>query len=81
MYIYKMVYTERENFTDKEYKFLSNNKIIVETDYGTTEILPDLVQENKDNKKIINLLYNTIGTEKTDALLKNDIDLIMVVDD
>ena len=80
MYIYKMVYTERDNFTQEEYDFLTKSDIIHETDYGTTEIIADDFNFGIINKtKIIETLTNSIGSEKTEALVNGDIDMIMVV--
>ena len=79
MYINKMVYAERYDFNDEDFDFLMNNGIIAETDYNTTEIMKDTVIYNKEDEKIIETLEKTLGKEVTEALLNEEIDLVMIV--
>ena len=85
MYIYKMVYAEREDLEGIE-KF----NVIYNTDYGTSEILADDVQnkveELKNNpddfdytlEEFEEEMRNSLG-EAYDMLLKGELDLIQVV--
>ena len=85
MYIYKMVYVERDDVEGIE-KF----NVIYNTDYGTSEILADDVQnkveelkKNPDDfdytlEEFEEEMRNSLG-DAYDMLLKGELDLIQVV--
>lgn len=85
MYIYKMVYVERDDVEGIE-KF----NVIYNTDYGTSEILMDDIQNkveelknNPDNfdytlEEFEEEMRNSLG-DAYDMLLKGELDLIQVV--
>ena len=93
MYICKMVFIELDEMNADVEQFLRDNKVIVETDYNTTEIMADVLQEfvnhvinNSDldinNPKgitIDDIKDLAIGGEVFDALMNNEIDLAMCV--
>lgn len=85
MYIYKMVYAEREDL-----KGIEKFNVIYDTDYGTSEILMDDIQnkveELKNNpddfdytlEEFEEEMRNSLG-DAYDMLLKGELDLIQVV--
>ena len=79
MKVTKVVYAERDNVRDEDYQYLTDIDVIRETDYGTTEILAQDVQEHKDNVEVIECLNENFGTDVIEGLLKDEIDLIMIV--
>lgn len=92
MYIYKMVFIElNEMQTDVE-QFLEENGVIVDTDYNTTEIMaeglqdfvdnfnnPDIEINNPKGITIDDIKDQAIGGEVFDALMNNEIDLVLCV--
>ena len=93
MLTYKMIFIELDEMNADVEQFLRDNKVIVETDYNTTEITADVLQEfvnhvinNSDldikNPKgitIDDIKDRAIGGEVFDALMNNEIDLAMCV--
>ncbi len=93
MYIYKMVFIELDEMNADVEQFLRDNKVIVETDYNTTEIMADVLQEfvnhvinnpdieinNPKGITIDDIKDLAIGGEVFDALMNNEIDLAMCV--
>ena len=79
MKVTKVVYAERDNIRDEDYQYLTDIDVIIETDYGTTEILAQDVQEHEDNAEVIECLNENFGTDVIEGLLKDEIDLIMIV--
>ena len=93
MLTYKVVFIELDEMNADVEQFLRDNKVIVETDYNTTEIVADVLQEfvnhvinNSDldikNPKgitIDDIKDRAIGGEVFDALMNNEIDLAMCV--
>lgn len=93
MRIYKMVFIELDEMREEVKQFLKDNEVIVETDYNTTEIMADVLQEfvnhviNNSDLQISNPKGITIddikdlaiGGEVFDALMNNEIDLVMCV--
>lgn len=93
MRIYKMVFIELDEMREDVEQFLRDNKVIVETDYNTTEIMADVLQEfvnhviNNPDLQISNPKGITIddikdlaiGGEVFEALMNNEIDSVLCV--
>ena len=93
MLTYKVVFIELDEMNADVEQFLRDNKVIVETDYNTTEIMADVLQEfvnhviNNTDLEINNpkgitvddIKDRAIGGEVFDALMNNEIDLAICV--
>ena len=86
MYINKMVFTE---LTTEQYDELNELNILQFTDYNTTEITADHLQETleeieeeqgKDKTiEVIETLNDTLGSDVVEMLRKDELDFVMVV--
>ena len=89
MYIYKMIFMERDEVSPLE-KYGYN--VLQDTDYGTTEIVGDSIQgllselEEGNNEEydftkeeLMEDLNSTLGTDTVDLLLNGGLDFILVV--
>ena len=86
MYISKMVFTE---LTTEQYDELNELNILQFTDYGTTEITADWLEEIlKDIKEeqgiekfmeVLEIVEDALGSDVVEMLRKNELDFVMVV--
>ena len=86
MYINKMVFTE---LTTEQYDELNELNILQFTDYNTTEITADHLQETleeieeeqgKDKTiEVIETLNDALGSDIVEMLRKDELDFVMVV--
>ena len=86
MYISKMVFTE---LTTEQYDELNELNILQFTDYNTTEITADHLQETleeieeeqgKDKTiEVIETLNDALGSDVVEMLRKDELDFVMVV--
>ena len=86
MYINKMVFTE---LTTEQYDKLKELNILQFTDYNTTEITADHLQETleeieeeqgKDKTiEVIETLNDALGSDVVEMLRKDELDFVMVV--
>ena len=86
MYINKMVFTE---LTIEQYDELNELNILQFTDYNTTEITADHLQETleeieeeqgKDKTiEVIETLNDALGSDVVEMLRKDELDFVMVV--
>ena len=86
MYINKMVFTE---LTTEQYDELNELNILQFTDYNTTEITADHLQETleeieeeqgKDKTlEVIETLNDALGSDVVEMLCKDELDFVMVV--
>ena len=86
MYINKMVFTE---LTTGQYDELNELNILQFTDYNTTEITADHLQETleeieeeqgKDKTiEVIETLNDALGSDVVEMLRKDELDFVMVV--
>ena len=86
MYINKMVFTE---LTTGQYDELNELNILQFTDYNTTEITADHLQETleeieeeqgKDKTtEVIEALNDALGSDVVEMLRKDELDFVMVV--
>ena len=93
MLTYKVVFIELDEMNADVEQFLRDNEVIVETDYNTTEIMADVLQEfvnhvinnpdldieNPKGITIDDIKDLAIGGEVFDALMNNEIDLVLCV--
>ena len=86
MYINKMVFTE---LTTEQYDELNELNILQFTDYNTTEITADHLQETleeieeeqgKDKTtEVIETLNDALGSDVVEMLRKDELDFVLVV--
>ena len=86
MYINKMVFTE---LTTEQYDELNELNILQFTDYNTTEITADHLQETleeieeeqgKDKTtEVIETLSDALGSDVVEMLRKDELDFVLVV--
>ena len=86
MYINKMVFTE---LTTEQYDKLKELNILQFTDYNTTEITADWLEEIlKDIKEeqgiekfmeVLEIVEDAIGSDVTEMLRADELDFVMVV--
>ena len=86
MYINKMVFTE---LTTEQYDELNELNILQFTDYDTTEITADHLQETLEEIKeeqgkdktieVIETLNDALGSDVVEMLRKDELDFVMVV--
>ena len=86
MYVSKMVFTE---LTTEQYDELNELNILQFTDYNTTEITADHLQETleeieeeqgKDKTiEVIETLNDALGSDVVEMLRKDELDFVMVV--
>ena len=86
MYISKMVFTE---LTTEQYDELNELNILQFTDYNTTEITADHLQETleeieeeqgKDKTiEVIETLNDALGSDVVEMLRKDELDFVLVV--
>lgn len=86
MYINKMVFTE---LTTEQYDELNELNILQFTDYNTTEITADWLEEIlKDIKEeqgiekfteVLEIVEDAIGSDVTEMLRKDELDFVMIV--
>lgn len=89
MYINKVIFLEFDEVKPITTKY--HSMIVQETDYGTTEIIGDTIQdllseveENSDEfnftkEELLEDLNNSLGTDVVELLLNGGIDFILVV--
>ena len=89
MHINKVIFMESDEVRDLETKY--HSMVVQYTDYGTTEILADTIQnllaEVEDNSKefdftkeeLLEDLNNSLGTDVVELLLNDGLDFILVV--
>lgn len=85
MYIYKMVFLEREELSEKAQEVLENAGVMVNVDYGNTEIQADTIQdyfgeqsEVKPTAELVEALAE-IPSEMLEALKNGEIDMVQVI--
>ena len=86
MYINKMVFTE---LTTEQYDELNELNILQFTDYNTTEITADHLQETLEEIKeeqgkdktmeVIETLNDALGSDVVEMLRKDELDFVLVV--
>ena len=89
MYINKVIFMEFDEIGNLDTKY--GYQIVQRTDYGTTEIVADIVQsliadldENPDEynftkEELLEDLNNSLGTDVVELLLNDGLDFILVV--
>ena len=80
-YVYKVVFAERRDFSQDELDYLYSNNLMVDTDYGTMEIMSNMVKEeciNSENNEGAEILIKVLGKETFDMLCTGDVDFILV---
>ena len=90
MYINKVIFMEFDEIGNLDTKY--GYQIVQRTDYGTTEILADTIQDilsrlegsDKDEydftkEELLEDLNNTLGTDVVKMLLNDELDFILVV--
>ena len=89
MYINKVIFTEWDEIENLDTKY--GDQIIQRTDYNTTEIAADTIQnllseveEEPDNfdftkEELLEDLNNSLGTDVVELLLNDGLDFILVV--
>ena len=89
MYINKVIFMEFDEIGNLDTKY--GDQIVQRTDYGTTEILADTIQnllseieENSDEfdftkEELLEDLNNSLGTDVVELLLNDGLDFILVV--
>lgn len=86
MYINKMVFTE---LTTEQYDELNELNILQFTDYNTTEITADHLQETLQEIKeeqgiekfteVLEIVEDALGSDVVEMLRKDELDFVMVV--
>lgn len=86
MYINKMVFTE---LTTEQYDELNELNILQFTDYNTTEItadwLEEILKEIKEEQgiekftEVLEIVEDAIGSDVTEMLRADELDFVMVV--
>lgn len=86
MYISKMVFTELNN---EQYDQLDELNVLQFTDYNTTEITADHLQEVLDDiqeeqgqdrvTEVLEVLNDALGSDVVDLLRKSELDFTLVV--
>lgn len=86
MYINKMVFTE---LTTEQYDELNELNILQFTDYNTTEItadwLEEILKEIKEEQgiekftEVLEIVEDAIGSDVTEMLRKDELDFVMIV--
>ena len=89
MYISKVIFLEFDEIGNLDNKY--GYQVVQRTDYGTTEIIGDTIQdllseveENSDEfnftkEELLEDLNNSLGTDVVELLLNGGIDFILVV--
>ena len=89
MYIYKVIFMEFDEIGNLDTKY--GDQIIQRTDYNTTEIVADTIQnllseveEEPDEfdftkEELLEDLNNSLGTDVVELLLNDGLDFILVV--
>ena len=82
-YIYKTAMVYQSEFTPEEFAFLNNYNVFIYTDYGTTEIEPYTLKHLKEDvaEDVFNVLNKVVGEGIMDLLLKNELDMLLIVED
>ena len=75
-----MVY--QSEFTPEEFAFLNSHNVFIYTDYGTTEIEPYTLKHLREHAEdILNMLNRIVGEYIMNLLLKNELDMLLIVED
>ena len=85
MYINKVIFMEFDEIGNLDTKY--GDQIVQRTDYGTTEILADTIQDIIANiedydfskEELLEDLNNSLGTDVVELLLNDGLDYILVV--
>jgi hypothetical protein len=90
MYINKVIFMEFDEIGNLDTKY--GDQIVQRTDYGTTEILADTIQDliadlegdnaeeyNFTKEELLEDLNNSLGTDVVELLLNDGLDFILVV--
>ena len=85
MYINKVIFMEFDEIGNLDTKY--GDQIIQRTDYGTTEIIGDTIQDILANieeydftkEELLEDLNNSLGTDVVELLLNDGLDFILVV--
>lgn len=89
MYINKVIFMEFDEIGNLDTKY--GYQIVQRTDYGTTEILADTIQNllgeveempeefNFTKEELLEDLNNSLGTDVVELLLNDGLDFILVV--
>ena len=89
MYINKVIFMEFDEIENLDTKY--GSQVVQRTDYGTTEILADTIQnllseveEEPDEfdftkEELLEDLNNSLGTDVVELLLNDGLDFILVV--
>jgi spore germination protein GerM len=90
MYINKVIFMEYYEIENLDTKY--DSQVVQRTDYGTTEILADTIQDliadlesdnaeeyNFTKEELLEDLNNSLGTDVTELLLNDGLDFILVV--
>lgn len=85
MYINKVIFMEFDEIGNLDTKY--GDQIVQRTDYGTTEILADTIQDIIANiedydfskEELLEDLNNSLGTDVVELLLNDGLDFILVV--
>ena len=90
MYINKVIFMEFDEIGNLDTKY--GEQIVQRTDYGTTEILADTIQDlianlegsdkdeyNFTKEELLEDLNNSLGTDVVELLLNDGIDFILVI--
>ena len=82
-YIYKTAMVCQSEFTPEEFAFLDSHNVFIYTDYGTTEIEPYTLKhlDREYAEDILNILNRIVGEYIMDLLLKNELDMLLIVED
>ena len=82
-YIYKMVMVDEKDIQTDVYNTLLQANIIVETDYGTTEIMADTIVDldcqDKKQCDLYNVTQKALGKGIVELLEKHKIDFVLIV--
>ena len=90
MYINKVIFMEFDEIENLDTKY--GSQVVQRTDYGTTEILADTIQDliadlegdnaeeyNFTKEELLEDLNNSLGTDVVELLLNDGLDFILVV--
>lgn len=80
MYINKMVFIEKENISQDVYDLMVSREIIINTDYGTTEILSSKISELElENNEFTQIVKDSLGNDLFNLLASGNLDFVLIV--
>ena len=72
-----MIYKDRKEFKEEDFNTLEKLGVVLDTDYNTTEITSDSIQELEGGD--LKVVKQILGDEITNAFLTGELDFIHIV--